>query len=257
MINEPNITYVLSISWLPLAEPWRITTTIAAGGLSGGVASSMADGDFLDGVCNGLISSGLNHAMHLVVGGIQYSLNTIRQSKNISHTITLKGVGLLPFDSAPSSNGGLGFGAFQTATYVMTFSLSISSDGKYAILSVISDHTHVEGNVSPVAYAELLVDGQVTQIIGLSPSQTGDYLPVSGGCWDGWEAVGHACFEIPQGDVVRLNVYGGWNVYMDRWQPVMGVNTDHLIPYPTFKPLSISDSFYIKNKYGWSMLNNN
>ena len=67
MSNEPNIAYVLSISWLPLAEPWRITATIAAGGLSGGVASSMADGDFLDGLCNGLISSGLNHAMHLVV----------------------------------------------------------------------------------------------------------------------------------------------------------------------------------------------
>ena len=69
MSNKPNITYVLSISWLPLAEPWRITVTIAAGGLSGGVASSMADGDFLDGVCNGLISSGLNHAMHLVAEG--------------------------------------------------------------------------------------------------------------------------------------------------------------------------------------------
>lgn len=69
MSNKPNITYVLSISWLPLAEPWRITATIAAGGLSGGVSSSMAGGDFLDGVCNGLISSGLNHAMHLVAEG--------------------------------------------------------------------------------------------------------------------------------------------------------------------------------------------
>ena len=66
MSNEPNIAYVLSISWLPLAEPWRITATIAAGGLSGGVSASIAGGDFWDGVCNGLISSGLNHAMHLV-----------------------------------------------------------------------------------------------------------------------------------------------------------------------------------------------
>ena len=70
MSNKPNITYVLSISWLPLAEPWRITATIAAGGLSGGVASSMAGGDFWDGLCNGLISSGLNHAMHLVADGL-------------------------------------------------------------------------------------------------------------------------------------------------------------------------------------------
>ena len=69
MSNEPNIAYVLSISWLPLAEPWRITATIAAGGLSGGITSTMAGGDFWEGVCNGLISSGLNHAMHLVAEG--------------------------------------------------------------------------------------------------------------------------------------------------------------------------------------------
>ncbi|MCQ2303693.1 MAG: hypothetical protein MJZ97_01690 [Bacteroidales bacterium] len=56
MSNKPNITYVLSISWLPLAEPWRIPAPIAAGGLSGGVTASMAGGDFLDGVCNGLIT---------------------------------------------------------------------------------------------------------------------------------------------------------------------------------------------------------
>ena len=56
MSNELNIAYVLSISWLPLAEPWRITATIAAGGLSGGVTSSMAGGEFWEGVCNGLIT---------------------------------------------------------------------------------------------------------------------------------------------------------------------------------------------------------
>ncbi|MCQ2303694.1 MAG: hypothetical protein MJZ97_01695 [Bacteroidales bacterium] len=80
MVNEPNIAYVLSISWLPLAEPWRITTTIAAGGLSGGVASSMADGDFLDGLCNGLISSGLNHAMHLVCAAGENAVKKARAS---------------------------------------------------------------------------------------------------------------------------------------------------------------------------------
>ena len=70
MSNKPNIAYVSSLAWLPLAEPWRITVTIAAGGLSGGVTSTMAGGDFWDGLCNGLISSGLNHAMHLVVEGL-------------------------------------------------------------------------------------------------------------------------------------------------------------------------------------------
>ena len=49
-----------------LSKGWTRVAMVAAGGLSGSVASSMADGDFLDGVCNGLISSGLNHAMHLV-----------------------------------------------------------------------------------------------------------------------------------------------------------------------------------------------
>ena len=69
MSNKPNIAYVSSLAWLPLTEPWRITATIAAGGLSGGVTASMAGGNFLDGLCNGLISSGLNHAMHLVAEG--------------------------------------------------------------------------------------------------------------------------------------------------------------------------------------------
>ena len=44
---------------------WRSTATIAAGGLSGGTASVISGGRFWDGVCNGLISAGLNHAMHL------------------------------------------------------------------------------------------------------------------------------------------------------------------------------------------------
>lgn len=44
---------------------WCASTTRTAGGLSGGVSSSMAGGDFWDGVCNGLICAGLNHAMHL------------------------------------------------------------------------------------------------------------------------------------------------------------------------------------------------
>lgn len=48
---------------------WKITCIVAAGGLSGGVTASMAGGDFWDGVCNGLVCAGLNHAMHLVVEG--------------------------------------------------------------------------------------------------------------------------------------------------------------------------------------------
>lgn len=46
-----------------------MTCMVAAGTLSGGVTASMAGGSFWDGVCNGLICSGLNHALHLVVEG--------------------------------------------------------------------------------------------------------------------------------------------------------------------------------------------
>ena len=48
-----------------LPKAWQVSCMVAAGGLSGGVTSSMAGGDFWDGVCNGLICAGLNHAMHL------------------------------------------------------------------------------------------------------------------------------------------------------------------------------------------------
>lgn len=50
-----------------LPKAWQVTCMVAAGGLSGGVTATMAGGYFWDGVCNGLICSGLNHAMHLVV----------------------------------------------------------------------------------------------------------------------------------------------------------------------------------------------
>jgi hypothetical protein len=39
---------------------------IAGGALAGGVSSTIVGGNFWEGVCNGLICAGLNHAMHLV-----------------------------------------------------------------------------------------------------------------------------------------------------------------------------------------------
>ena len=38
----------------------------SAGGLAGGVSSSIAGGEFIDGLCNGLICAGLNHVLHWV-----------------------------------------------------------------------------------------------------------------------------------------------------------------------------------------------
>ncbi|MBR7024076.1 MAG: hypothetical protein IKI09_11520 [Bacteroidales bacterium] len=52
------------------------TTRIAAGGLSGGVSASMAGGEFIDGLCNGLICAGLNHALHWVADGRENLVKT-------------------------------------------------------------------------------------------------------------------------------------------------------------------------------------
>lgn len=48
-----------------IPEGWTKAAIVAAGTLSGGVTASMAGGSFWEGVCNGLICSGLNHALHL------------------------------------------------------------------------------------------------------------------------------------------------------------------------------------------------
>lgn len=47
-------------------DVWDKTVMLAFGSLSCSVSSTMAGGDFWDGVCNGLICAGLNHVMHLV-----------------------------------------------------------------------------------------------------------------------------------------------------------------------------------------------
>ena len=52
-----------------VSEKWTQVALVAAGCLSGGVTATMAGGNFWEGVCNGLICAGLNHAMHLVVDG--------------------------------------------------------------------------------------------------------------------------------------------------------------------------------------------
>ena len=47
-------------------DVWDKTVMLAFGSLSRSVSSTMAGGSFWDGVCNGLICSGLNHALHYV-----------------------------------------------------------------------------------------------------------------------------------------------------------------------------------------------
>ncbi len=59
----------LTCTHFKVPEGWTTAAMIAAGGLSGGVSASMAGGEFWDGLCNGLICAGLNHAMHWVAEG--------------------------------------------------------------------------------------------------------------------------------------------------------------------------------------------
>ncbi len=62
----------LTCTHFKVPEGWTTAAMIAAGGLSGGVSASMAGGDFWDGVCNGLICAGLNHALHWVAEGVTF-----------------------------------------------------------------------------------------------------------------------------------------------------------------------------------------
>ncbi len=68
---------------------WRASAMIATGGVSGGVGSVLAGGNFWDGVRNGLISSTLNHAAHMIIKKIEiekiikkYEANEIRMIDN-------------------------------------------------------------------------------------------------------------------------------------------------------------------------------
>ena len=231
MSNEPNITYVLSISWLPLAEPWRITTTIAAGALSGGVTSTMAGGDFWDGLCNGLICAGLNHAMHEIT-----QLPVRQRTKQFR----INRIGRIPLDS---DTKGLTYGALQTADYKMLYNVTAAdvpyydSDGNYIgtqrmlTVSATSFNTVVEGDVQSYAKATVIADGNV---IGSSPLQmkSGETLPIMP---EGSVYVGEATFSIPNTGNVYLQMEGGWSVFMGAGRSVpsmlgMPINADMLIP---------------------------
>lgn len=58
-----STTSVLTMS---LGDTWRGAAIIASGTLSGGVASKIMGGDFIDGAINGFITAGLNHALHKI-----------------------------------------------------------------------------------------------------------------------------------------------------------------------------------------------
>ena len=70
-------------------EAWTKAAMIAAGGLAGGVSSSIAGGEFIDGFCNGLICSGLNHALHYVAGEGVVWLKNIERLQQLTQSDAL------------------------------------------------------------------------------------------------------------------------------------------------------------------------
>ena len=209
---------------------WTMTAMVAAGGISGGVTASMAGGDFWDGLCNGLICAGLNHAMHEIT-----QLPVRQRTKQFR----INKIGRLPLDS---DTNGLTYGAMQTANYKMLYNVTaadvplLDSEGNYIgthrvlTISASSYNTLVEGDVHAYANATIIADGQV---IASSPLQmeSGGTLPIM---QEGYTYVGDVSFEIPCTANVSLQIEGGWNVFMGSgWcVPSMGlpINADMFIP---------------------------
>ncbi|KWW38831.1 MAG: hypothetical protein F083_2118 [bacterium F083] len=99
-----------------LPTGWKITCMVAAGGLSGGVTASMAGGSFWDGVCNGLICSGLNHALHLAVGPLNKGLAIAMVTGRIRHMFGPDAIaGAITMDA----NSGIALSAEGGGLYVL------------------------------------------------------------------------------------------------------------------------------------------
>lgn len=82
-----TVAGVCELRQVPLV--WAKTAMIAAGGLAGGVSSSIAGGEFIDGLCNGLICAGLNHALHLVAEGGVVWLKNIERLQQLTQSDAL------------------------------------------------------------------------------------------------------------------------------------------------------------------------
>ena len=162
----------------------------------------MAGGDFWDGVCNGIICSGLNHAMHLVVEGGWRTVKYVNK------------IGWLPLDYETSAS--------QWANYKMQYNVTLyelnNLDDNYQIvgkqrlltISAVSTTTCVVGDVHASAKAIVLIDGMN---VGSEPLVVHNYeqntiIPEHS------TFVGSASFVIPETGDVSINVIGGWNVYL-------------------------------------------
>ena len=104
---------------------WYNAATIAAGGLSGGISSTIAGGSFWAGARQGLITSGLNHVAHKIAFEIgkdpdipdltkefkQQLRETRKFFKNLKNLYDLSGLAL-----GPVTNEAMRMEAFRTLT---------------------------------------------------------------------------------------------------------------------------------------------
>ena len=92
------------------------TAMIAGGALSGGVSAEMAGGDFIDGFCNGLISAGLDHALHYVADPITRRIPIAIATGRVRHMFGPDAIaGAITMDA----NSGVALSAEGGGLYVM------------------------------------------------------------------------------------------------------------------------------------------
>ena len=138
-------------------DSWTKAAMVAAGGLSGGVSASMAGGDFWEGMCNGLICSGLNHAMHLACGPDDPpGSGSANNKKNETTKQTFTNVG--------EAGGGIATAVDGAASKATMKTLSLTSkvlDGAFVVVSEIPDlliawNDPSLGNVTKVVVGSVL-----------------------------------------------------------------------------------------------------
>ena len=138
-------------------DSWTKAAMVAAGGLSGGVSASMAGGDFWEGMCNGLICSGLNHAMHLACGPDDPpGSGSANNKKNETTKQTFTNVG--------EAGGGIATAVDGAASKATMKTLSLTSKvlgGAFVVVSEIPDlliawNDPSLGNVTKVVVGSVL-----------------------------------------------------------------------------------------------------
>ena len=125
---------------------------LASGGLSGGLSSSIAGGNFFDGVRQGLITSGLNHLAHYVANSIEER-----------HTVkgVLKRLGLNPSGQTPKTYASLKLllsDSAMNSQYFMGGSPTVGDGGQ---LSIGKEDYYVTNGERAVATTDVFGNGNI------------------------------------------------------------------------------------------------